>query len=160
MYISSSVLAPPLPSSWAPARPRLIPSHRGLTDKTGQEIQIQLLLGRNFFRRALPLVSEGFFGRSENPFPSILSFFSAALDVEVSIANVSERERTQKELLTSDDSSTLGGPRWGKEVLIWDEYTQESLETLSGSTESTVDVPARERSWKGSSGALSVMWAR
>lgn len=39
----------------------------------------------------------GFFGRSENPFPSILSFFSAALDEDVSIA--SGRERTQKETL-------------------------------------------------------------
>lgn len=39
----------------------------------------------------------GFFGRSENPFPSILSFFSAALEEDVSIA--SGRERTQKETL-------------------------------------------------------------
>lgn len=42
----------------------------------------------------------GFFGRSENPFPSILSFFSAALEEDVSI--VSGRERTQKETLEDE----------------------------------------------------------
>lgn len=55
------------------------------------KILIQLLLGRNS-----PLVSEGFFGRSENPLPSILSFFSAALGVEESIAGVSEKGKHTK----------------------------------------------------------------
>lgn len=39
----------------------------------------------------LPLVSDGFLGKSGNPLPSILSFFSALLEAEVSIADVTEK---------------------------------------------------------------------
>lgn len=47
-------------------------------------------------RNTLPLLSEGFFPRSENTFPSILSFFSAARAAGVSIAGGPERTGSQK----------------------------------------------------------------
>lgn len=63
-------------------------------------------------RSVLPLVTdgEGFFGRSPNPFPSILSFFSAAADVEVSMAGVKRSgkkrsEGAQKQLLIVNEWS-------------------------------------------------------
>lgn len=59
---------------------------------------------RESFKSMLPLVSEGegFFGRSPKAFPSILSFFSAALDAEVSMADVPESKGTQKEAVNAE----------------------------------------------------------
>lgn len=50
----------------------------------------------------LPLVSEGFFPRSENTLASILSFFSAARAAGVSIADRSERKGREEELTVRD----------------------------------------------------------
>lgn len=79
----------------------------------------------------LPLVSDGFFGMSGNPLPSILSFFSALLDAEVSIANASEKKESNTKAINGR-AGEMSMARRGEEVLIWDKYTQESLETLSG----------------------------
>lgn len=57
----------------------------------------------------LPLVSDGFFGRSGNPLPSILSFFSALLDAEVSIANASEKKESNTKAINGRAGEDVHG---------------------------------------------------
>lgn len=75
----------------------------------GSKLKFSHWYKEKVLRSALPLVSEGegFFGRSVNPLPSILSFLSVALCGEVSMVESCKSKRRQKEVLEPTKLSTL-----------------------------------------------------
>lgn len=150
MYISSAVLAPPLPPGWAPARPRLILSHS--TRRPDRQPDTKLRSSRCFWKACYlsyltARVSLG--GRRIRSRPFCL--FCRWLSMWMSPLPTSLKVKEHKRSFNSDwvENTRRAALRKPSVNLRWvhSGFTQDTL----WKHWECLDVPAEERSWKGSS---------